>query len=121
MTDLFLGCPTLLVLMCILSSKTFSGCLLQESTLRIVYYYKMSVPEKELKKFVLVQFKSGGTNDVVPKSWLIEKNTKCLWPNEDFNGNIQIMTKNQYAPLPGWNAFKCEVLCHSSKLAIFDF
>lgn len=69
--------------------------------------------KKELKKFVMVKFVTSGTNDVVPKSWLTENNTRCCWPGKDFNGDMTTIIKNQYNPLPTWKQWKCSVLCHS--------
>ena len=43
----------------------------------------MDTTIKPLKKFVV-----GGTNDIVPRSWLTNENTRCSWPDKYFNGDM---------------------------------
>ncbi|CAK8697393.1 unnamed protein product [Clavelina lepadiformis] len=67
---------------------------------------------KTFKRFVCVKF-SGGTNDVVPRSWLCDEGKLCKWPTNS-SVDIAIMRKQEFPPQKNWKLFKCTVLCQSS-------
>ncbi|XP_076817731.1 uncharacterized protein LOC143463206 [Clavelina lepadiformis] len=67
---------------------------------------------KKFKRFVCVKF-NGGTNDVVPRSWLCDEGKLCKWPTNS-SVDIAIMRKQEFPPQKNWKLFKCTVLCQSS-------
>ena len=78
----------------------------------------MDARSKALKKFVMIKFVVGGKNGIVPRTWLLEQNTRCTWPDKDFNGDLATIVRNQYTPLPRWKTCKCKVLCHSGQIFV---
>ena len=75
----------------------------------------MDATTKPLKKFAMIKFVVGGTNDMVPRAWLTMQNTLCSWPDKDFSSEMAMIVKNEYPPLPSWKTYRCTVLCHSGE------
>ena len=63
----------------------------------------------------MIKFIVGGKNDVVPREWLANENSRCSWPEKNFKGDIATMVKNQLQPKPSWKTYKCQILCHSGE------
>ena len=42
-----------------------------------------------------------------------KQNTRCRWPEKNFDGNIETIVKNQLQPQPSWKTYKCEILGQS--------
>ena len=86
---------------------------LQLKNLQLGLFTTKSV--EKLKKLFMIEFTVRRTNDIVPRAWLTTNNTRCSWPDKEFNDDISTNVKDQYPPLFRGKLAKCSVLRHSGK------
>ena len=75
------------------------------------------VEYSDLKDFIGVTFAVDGSNDVIPKLWIVTWSASsmvCKWPNST-DGNVQKLCKEKRKPLPSWRTYEFKTLCQSSK------
>lgn len=71
-----------------------------------------------MKNFLCVKFKHYGNTDIVPKCWMVDKES-CRWPPH--STGIEELVKFETEPEISWKVYACEILCGSSKLILLCY
>ena len=70
-----------------------------------------------MKKFLFVRF-TNGTNDIVPRLWMVDE-TACKWPpTKDKSVNVERLARESTKPLPSWGTYGCSIQAGACEYAL---